>query len=459
MTIPFRYQIKGVRKITKLNGRALLCDSMGLGKSLQCLLFAEANPDMRPMIIVCPASLKWNWQREVLKHTGKRSSVLETTRPPEKGIDSRLLSKNILIINYDILHAWLPLLRSLKPQLIVLDEVQKIKGLRTRRTKTCRNLCRGVPHIIGVSGTPMVNRPVELWPILNILRPDLWPSFYTFGHAHCKPELTPWGWKYNGAEKLDVLYETLRKNVMIRRLKEDVMDQLPAKSRHVILLDLPNRKEYDHAVNDFASWLRSQPNVRIDRALRAQAITKITYLKGLIGRLKMPIVTGWVQDYLESTGEKLLLFGVHQAFVNGMAEQFGAKAVAVNGNVTGNKRQRAFDQFNRDKRVRLFVGNIDAAGTGWSCPSASATAFGEFGWTPGEHSQAEDRVHGIGRGVANKVSTAWYLVAKGTLEEKLVSVIQEKQKNLDLTLDGRITESGFNVMDVLIDEIAKAGGK
>lgn len=452
MTTPYRFQIKGVRKITRLNGRVLLADSMGLGKTLQILLYAQQNPTVRPIVVVCPASIKYNWGREAMKHIGMRASVLEGTKVPEDQLIPELAAE-LIILNYDILKYWVPTLKKIKPQLIVGDEAHALIDPRSQRTRALRELCKNVPHVILATGTPFQSRPAQIWPMLNIIRPDLYPSFRPFGERYCRPKLTPWGWKYDGAERLDELNKILLREVMVRRLKEDVLQDLPDKARHVTLLDLPNRAEYDRALNDFASWVRDQPNIRADRALRAQAVTKITYLKKLVGELKVPSIVAWIEQFLNETGEKLLVFGIHTELVEGLRERFDGQAVMVNGSITKRKRQQAFDQFNKDKRTRLFIGNIDAAGVGWNCTSASTTAHVELAWVPAKHSQAEDRVHGMSRGMENVRSRAYYLIAADTLEEKLLTLLQARQKTMDAAIDGNAEASGYNVKDLLIEAI------
>lgn len=299
-----------------------------------------------------------------------------------------------------------------------------------------------------ISGTPMTNRPAELWPALNILRPDIFSSFYSFGSRFCNPRKTPWGWDYRGAANLEELHELLSKTCMIRRLKKDVLNDLPEKTRQVLPLEISNRKEYTQAENYFLTWLRKQSKSRARKAERAERLVKIGELKRLAGRLKLPAVIQWVSEFLEESDGKLLLFAIHKTVINALFEKFQKQAVRITGETPKKDRYVYIDRFNKDPKCRLMIGNVQAAGVGWSCTSASTVAFAEMAWTPGEMTQAEDRVHGIGRGTGVPASF-YYLVGTKTIEDKLVNVLHTKQQNLSTTMDGHADASGFDVLDKL----------
>jgi SWI/SNF-related matrix-associated actin-dependent regulator 1 of chromatin subfamily A len=344
--------------------------------------------------------------------------------------------------------------------------------LSAKRTKAFKHLCRsvpfvstyegmvfnGVPHVIGLSGTPLTNRPAELWPFLNICRPDVFDKFYPYGVRYCKPERTPWGTKYNGAERLDELHDLLKSTCMIRRKKIQVLKDLPLKQRIVVPIDIEDRKQYVEAEKEFIRWMiRTHPQ-KAEKARRAERLVKMGYLKRLAAQLKMKAVREWIHNYLEESDSKLIVFGVHRNVLVPLTEHFGEKAVRVDGKITKNKRQEAFDAINGNPKVRILFGNIQAAGVGWSCKTAHTTLFTELAWTPGEHQQAEDRIHGIGRGVKGKQSTSFYLIAKGTIEERLAEILQHKQKILDSTLDGGEQVDALNILDALEEAMIRSKG-
>lgn len=451
-TKPFRYQRQGVKRMWKFNGNTLLADDMGLGKTLQALMWAHELGE-GPILVICPAGAKWHWQKQAMEHIGLKSEVLEGRNPPRHW---RPHTKCI-IINYDILKNWIPVIRRMHPILTIVDECHKIKNRSTQQTKNTKILCRRSKYKILISGTPLTNRPAELFPALNILRPDRFPSFHSYAERHCRPTLKPWGWEYKGATHLKELHHKLRKWCMIRRLKRDVLKDLPAKTRTVIPVELlkADRKEYDEAEKDFVKWLAKKSRRLALRAAKAERLVKMGYLKRLAAKLKMKQIIEWIDNFLQETDEKLLVFGIHKAVLKGLHEHYKRQSVLVTGEVTGRKRVHAQDLFNHDKRYRLFFGNIDAAGVQWSCSSASTTLFVEIGWIPGDHNQAEDRTHGIKRGRKGFVSQSYYLVARETMEEKLCQIIQEKQRVLDETLDGKEPDGdSLNIFDQLTEMIA-----
>lgn len=453
----YNYQKKGVRRIEGFDIRALLADEMGLGKTLQFLATLRRNHKRcMPAVVVCPASLKWNWARESLMHIGCRAYIAEGRTPP----DHAPIKANIrlVIINYEILPYWMDWLEDLNPQLVGVDECQYIKNRDAQRTKSVKMLCRNRPHIVMMSGTPLTSRPAELWPALNILMPEEFNSFMTYAWDYCKPRRTPWGWEYKGATNLDELHELLTETCMIRRRKTDVLHELPDKTRVVIPFDLPRhaRKEYEYAESNFMRWLaKSSGKATAKRARKAEQLVKMGYLKRLAASLKYDSTTEWVDNFFDDTDGKLVLFGVHQKIIKPLVERYKSMAVFVDGSVTGHKRQVAVDQFQTKDKVRLFVGNLQAAGVGLTLTAAHNAAFAELGWTPGEHTQGEDRIHRIGQ---SNAATCYYLVARNTIEEDLCRILQEKQAVLEATLDGVDSGDDLDIFDQLTQSIEHRRG-
>ncbi len=451
-TKPFPYQNEDALAIEYAQGRTGIFNEMGLGKSLTAWLYAHRNPELRPAVIVCPASIKFVWEYELKTHFNTHAEVLNGSRPPP---DAWRIKPHVLIVNYDILKptrrwpGWLAWLRDLKPQLVIGDECQALGNKTSGQAKAFRELCRGVPHVLCLSGTPLVNRPAELWNVLNILWPKKFPAFRPYAFEFCNPRLTPWGWDYSGAKNLDVLHARMEKQGVIRRLKKDVLKDLPAKQRFVVPLPMTNPGEYSNAASDYVGWLRKQSPAKAKRAGRAKSLAAMGGLKQLAALKKMPAVFDWVDNFLQDSDEKLILFCVHKSIVKQLMDRYGKIAVKVDGSVTGRDRQAATNGFLRNNRIRLFVGNIKAAGVGWSAKGVSNVAFVELGWTSGGHVQAEDRCHGIGRGRVGIASSVYYLVAKDSIEVKLCQILQRKAKILAATLDGETNSRDLNVFDEL----------
>lgn len=468
---PYAYQRRGIKRIHRFGGRALVADEMGLGKTCQALLYWDryvrpTHPG--PLVVVCPAYLKWNWEREVRTWLKLRAYVCEGERPPEF-----LPRAKVYVINYDILapkkrkrrrgaarprRSWVGVLRKLKPALVVPDEIQAIKERTSTRTRMVHKLQKGVPHFVALGGTAGVeNCPFELFPVLNMIDPARWANAYPFAMRYCAPKMTPWGPVFKGATNLDELHRELKASCMIRRMKKDVLKDLPLRRSSIVPVDIDNRKEYVRAETDLVRWLMKFGKRKAKRAAAAEKLVKWAYLRRLAGQGKFKAIVEWVREFLK-TGKKLLLFGIHTELLTWIYEAFRkeAGAVLVTGKVPAKNRTIMFDTFNADPRCRLMVGNIEAAGTGWSCRSCSTVAFVELAWNPSKHRQAGDRCHGIGRGVVGKRTTTVYLVAHGTVEETLVTMLQKKQKVQDELLDGkRRSGTDLDLRDKLESELLK----
>ncbi len=443
-SVPYSFQIRGVRAMCRMGGKVLNADEAGLGKSIESLMYMERNsPGVWPAVVVCPAGLKWNWEREALTHMGWKVEVLEGTGA--RKIRSR---KRIFVINYDILKHWVGALQELRPGLVVGDEVQMVSNWQCQRARAFRRLCKDVKHLLMLSGTPLTNKPAELWHVLHILRPEQFPNFYSYASRWCALKRTPFGLDYSGASDLPGLHRTISP-FMVRRLKEDVLRDLPEKTRCVVPLEMKGRKEYDKAVRDFLGWLGQKKPSALSGAVRAEFLVKTHYLKHLAAQLKLPAVLEWVDNFLAGCDRKLVAFAWHKDIVGEIARKNKHRAVVVSGQVTGQSRQTAVDRFQNEKSVRIFVGNIKAAGTGITLTAASDVVFAELAWTPGDMEQCESRPHRIGQ--HNSVS-CWYLCARNSIEEKLLRIIQSKKRILSGVLDG---DEGAGSMDVY-DELIKA---
>lgn len=449
MTTLYRYQRKGVYAMRRFRGRVLVADEMGLGKSLQALSFM-ARWKSYPTIIVCPASLKWNWEREIATHLNLSCEILEGRKPPRVN-RSRVQTPNIVIINYDILKNWVPWLLSLKPKLVIFDEAHYCGNVRTQRTKAMRALTKGVEQIIGLTGTPLINRPAELWPILNLIRGDLYPHFRPFADAYCAPKLTPWGWQFKGATNLLQLHAELREHLMVRRMKAKVLKDLPKNRQIIVPLHLKDRKQYDLAQTDFLHWVARQKGISTAKRVRgAEAMAKWTYLTQLAAELKLDQVYEWIDNFLQSSDEKLVVFGIHHAILKPLHHRYLHTSVLINGSVPGKERQRRVDQIQTNPKVRLLFGNIDAAGVGLNITIPNTVLFVEIPFTPADISQAIARVNRIGQ---TQDTTSYFLVAQDTIEEKLLRLVRRKQQITESAIDGLDKGSMEDIYGALLKEL------
>jgi SWI/SNF-related matrix-associated actin-dependent regulator 1 of chromatin subfamily A len=448
----YPFQQEGVAMIEQFmaaeNG-VLLADSMGLGKTIQALTYLANHPELRPAVIVCPASIKGGWEQQARQHLNMRVAVLEGRNPQKFGISQA--SRQIFVINYDILDAWAEWLIKQNPKIVVGDEIHYCGNKTTIRTRAMKKLVASAGKFIAISGTPLTNNPMELWPTLNMNNAERWGTHHGFSLMYTHRRRTPWGWDYRKPKNLSQLHQRLKESCMIRRLKEDVLDDLPAKMSNVVPIVLSDRKEYNAAERDFRAWVvKNMTRPQAMRTLRAEAMTKMGHLKRLCAKLKMRHMIGWVENFLEASDQKIILFAVHRAVIEIVQKTFKGCAV-VTGDVTGKDRDKEFNRFNRDKKCRVFVGNIKAAGVGWSASACSDVAFLELPWTPGDIEQASDRIRGIGRGIKGVGATSHFLIAANTVEEKICQMIEAKKETLDRTLNGTHSKEEMDIVSRLLD--------
>lgn len=422
---PLHFQVAGIRFVERSNGRCILGDDMGLGKTYQAIAWLRMHPEARPAVIVCPATLKWQWKDELRMHAGLSSAVLS-------GRGGVVPDKKIIIINYDILSFWQEELSKMKIQVLVLDECHYIKTRQAARTKTCKDLSKNIPHVIALSGTPITGCPVEFFPVLQIINKKHFSSFWRYAFRYCDPK-PGWrgkGWDFRGSSNLPEL-KTKIKPFIIRRLKKNVLKDLPQKRRSLIQVEIYNRIEYEQALNDFLGWVKKrQGEMKARKAMRAEALVKLNQLRGLIANGKIPSAITWINDWMESTKKKLVVFGVHTKVLKALKRKFPSAAMIIGET---KNRKGEIKKFQTSKKCRLFIGNIKAAGIGTTLTAASDVLFVEFGWTPGANIQAEDRVLRIGQ--KSKTMMAYYLIGHDTIEPKLWRLVQSKKRVLDFLLD------------------------
>ena len=442
----YDYQVEGVSFIQSRDGNVLLADEMGLGKTLQVLAWLQLRPELRPVLIVCPSTLKLNWHREILESTSIPESeirILEGRKP------DRNLEGSVWIINYDVLQHWKPLfrLKKFRPLVMVCDECHNIKNRKTKRSKAANVIAKLASHVIGVSGTPIINRPIEFFLMVHMIDPKLFPSYWHYVQRYCDVKINKYGgsWDTGGDANMQELHKVLVGSIMLRRLKADVLPQLPAKQRTVVPFTIRNKAEYNAALRDFKGWLRSKGK---DES-KAIVLAQITALKKLAVEGKIKAVVEWVLDFLES-GEKLVLFCSHHATVDVLKRELGRGVVAIDDRTPMKERTKHIHAFQHTPFVRVLVGTLKTVSAGITLTAASNVAKVELGWTPGEHDQAEDRVHRIGQqsGAVN----IWYLVAVGTIEMDILELIDKKREVLAAALDGKPV-ADFNLMKQLLKRI------
>jgi hypothetical protein len=422
--------------------RAFLADEQGLGKTVEALATLQAD-EAFPAIIVTPAALKLNWIREIEHWLPARSAQTlngsDGTRP--------LARAEITVVNYDILAAHIDGLSNLKPRALVLDESHYCKNATAKRTLAAQRLSAAVEHdglLLALTGTPVMNRPGELISQLRILG-----RLPEFGSG------AQFGRRFRGPDAHLRLHWHLRARCFVRRLKSEVLPQLPAKRRSVVPVELDNDAEYRLAERDVVAWLRSQPldlrelDAKVAAALRAERLVRLNALKQLAARGKLASALNWIHDFLCS-GERLVLFAHHREIQRAVLERFPS-ALHILGADHPRAREQALEAFQHcvgDER-RLIVCSMAVASEGITLTRSSNVAFLELDWTPAKHDQAEDRCHRIGQ---KDAVNAWYLLAAETIDETIGALLERKRAVIGAITDGREEEEG-GVLDALVCEL------
>jgi len=438
----FPYQMEGVSFLEQRNGRGLIADEMGLGKTAQALAWLQLHPELRPAVVVVPASLKLNWEKEAdMWMDNPATQILSGNKT-----DAPIIG-DIIIINYDILPSWVDVLKKIEPKVLVTDECHYFKNNGALRTKAVKKLGKTIPHVIALSGTPIISRPIEAYNAIKLINPDGTPSVWEYGKKYCALSHNRFGWDFNGACNTEDLHKWLSETIMIRRIKAEVLTELPDKLYSVVPLEMTNSKNYAYAESNFISWIRqNKGDAAARKAANAEALVEIETLKQVCVAEKMNAAISWIRNFLEVDSNKLVVFATHKTTVDRLMEEFAGIAVKLDGSTKPTERQSVVERFQSDPVVKLFVGNIRAAGVGITLTAASNVAFLELPWTPGELSQAEDRCHRIGQ---KDTVNVYYLLATGTIEEMMAALLDSKRKIVDSITDG-IEASPDNLLTELL---------
>jgi len=420
------------------NKRVFIADEMGLGKTVEALATMQAAQAF-PALVVCPASLKLNWQREAQRWLpGKRAVIIDSKKTPDDWREAQ-----IIIINYDILGKWVESLTGVGFRIIVFDECHYIKNYKAQRTEAAKRLAKGIEYRLLMSGTPLLNHPAELISQLDIAgRLDDLGGFWHIANHYCGYRQGR-GFAKSGFH-LDELNRKMRETCYIRRLKKDVLAELPAKQRSIVPLAISNRREYDRLAD---SEIPDEPGAHLVR---------VEELKQLAVSGKMNSVVEWVKNFLDSDG-KLVLFAWHRATAETLAQTFSAelgyRVDCIIGGMDTQVVQSAVDRFQNDDAVKLIVLNIQSGGVGITLTASSNVAFVEFGWNPGTMDQAEDRVHRIGQ-QAESIN-CWYLVGEGTIDEDIYDLIVTKRGTVDAASNGILDDdkSKYSMARELIERV------
>jgi hypothetical protein len=407
--------------------------------TVEAIATLEAR-DAFPAVIVCPASLKENWKREINKWLPHRKVNIVSGK-------TDIVACDVNVVNYDILYKFVEPIKHLKINGLVLDESHYVKTGTSKRTKAAKDIATSVPSsgsVLLLSGTPIMNRPAELVSQLEIMgMMSRFGGKWSFLKRYTAAHHNGFGWDTSGASNLTELNTKLRQNCYIRRTKDEVLPELPEKSRNIVHLEATGAgaKEYRAAEDDLVLFLRSNGYKTKDSG---EHMARTQVLKRLAAWAKMNAVEEWIDSFLASCDRKLVVFAHNVDVVDHLASKYGN--YRVSGRDSMGERQAAVDAFQNDPKARVIVLNLQAGGVGITLTAGSDVVFVQMGWTPGEHDQAEDRCHRIGQ--KNNVQI-WYLLASGTIDEDIYDLVDAKREIVDAVTEGDEVEQQSVVKDLM----------
>lgn len=431
----YPFQRVGVR-LLDLRGKALLSDEMGLGKSCQTLAHLNNNPSYRPVLIISPSSVKINWKREIIKWTHSNGDdVCIVEGRTNNGLPQL---DNWFIINYAIVHHRLEDLFKLNFGAIIIDESHYIKNHDSKRTEAVSKLCHRVEHIYCLSGTPMPNKPIELYSQLSVLNITSVPEFNKlwgkegFAQKYCgafkKRTRTKEYWDLSGATNLDELQTKLEKYIMIRRKKENVLKELPNKRRMMISVDIENRDDYNNVMDELRKTSKDKTNYT-----SGKAFGQLEKLRDMSWKGKIVNVKKWIDDAVGQY-DKIVVWAHHKELQRNLYNHYEDIALHLTGGMTSKQRQDIIDEFTNNDNIKVCVASMKSAGVGINLQISSCAIFTELLWSPADHKQCEDRVHRIGQ--ESDTVEVYYLIANRTIEEEMFKIISHKQRLSDEAIDG-----------------------
>ena len=440
----YAHQVEGVGFLLGRR-RSILADDMGLGKTRQSIIaMTEAEP-AGPWLVVCPASVKHNWVRELrLALDDVETCVVGPGPVPTTGF------AGWIVVNYDLLKRDIDPLLEHRFAGIVFDEGHYLKNHRAQRSRLARRLvveAESDPVVHVLTGTPLTNRPRDLFPLLQLVGHALGHSFLAFAKRYCDGHKNDYGyWVTTGASNVEELSVQLQ-GIMLRRNKDDVLD-LPAKQRTWIEVDVDARvrDSLNDAVELFLSGLSGERDGGRDGRGRRLGMAMFSTARRRLAVAKVPHTLEYVEGAVDQ-GEKVLLFSCFTHATRRFEKALGEMAVTITGEVPTSKRQGIVDRFQADDSVRVLIGQIHAACVGINLTAARQVVFNDLDWVPANHWQAEDRTHRIGQTGTVNVT---YMVARDTLEEFIRTILQTKARLVDDVIEGRALGNAMEA-DVLVE--------
>ena len=435
--------------IEKLAGskRFILADDMGLGKTTSTII-AALETGSKKILIVCPASLKINWQREIENYSDRPVFICEGKKFSTE--------HDFVIINYDILKNFhdpkskeLTLLEQCNFDLVILDEAHMISNAQAQRTKIINSFVKKINRVWLLTGTPMTSRPMNYYNLLSIIESPVAQNWMAYAIRYCQGYQFKAGnrkvWNVSGASNLEELRDRTSKQIL-RRLKEEVLD-LPDKIITPVYLRLQS-KEYENLMGEYYDWYDKNPDQSSSLTVQFSKLMKV---RKVIANEKTRQTIEFAENILEQ-GKKVIIFTNFTDSLQTIYQHFGKQAVYLDGSCSNSVRQQAVDQFQNEEKIKVFVGNLKAAGVGLTLTSAEVVIMNDLSFVPAEHAQAEDRAYRYGQ---KSNVLVYYHLYENTIEGAIYDILNKKKEIIRTVMGDQIPENVGDVAEEILNLINK----
>jgi len=437
---PLEHQKEAIEKLAG-SKRFILADDMGLGKTTATII-AALETGAKKILIVCPASLKINWQREIENYTDRSVYISEGK--------NFSIEHDFVIVNYDILKNFYDLkskTESLITQgnfdLIILDEAHYVSNGQAARTKLVNSFSKSCERVWLLTGTPMTNRPMNYFNLLALIESPVAQNWMAYAIRYCQGYQFTAGtrkiWNVTGASNLEELRDRTSRQVL-RRLKTEVLD-LPEKIITPVYLRLKS-KLYEGLMGEYYDWYNKNPDESTSLTVQFSKLMKV---RQVIAEEKIKDTIELAENILEQD-KKVIIFTNFTETLNRIADHFGKQAVRLDGSTSKPQRQYAVDQFQDNEKIKVFVGNVKAAGVGITLTAAEAVIINDLSFVPGDLAQAEDRAYRYGQ--KNSVSV-YYPIFDNSIEGIIYDMVNQKKQNIGTVMGDNIDEKGDFISDIM----------
>ena len=437
---PLSHQKEAIEKLVG-SKRFILADDMGLGKTTSTII-AALETGVKKILIVCPASLKINWEREIANYSDRSVFIAEGKKYSTEA--------DFVIVNYDILKNFHDpkdkensLLVQSNFELIILDEAHMISNAQAQRTKIINNFAKDTKRVWLLTGTPMTSRPMNYYNLLNIIESPVAQNWMAYAIRYCQGYQFTAGkrkvWNVTGASNLEELRDRTSKQIL-RRLKEDVLD-LPDKIITPVYLRTSS-KEYKDLMGEYYDWLENKKDEASSLTIQFSKIMKV---RKVIANEKVKQTIEFVENIIEQ-GKKVIIFTNFTDTLQLIHNHFGKESVYLDGSCNKVQRQFAVDQFQENEKIKVFVGNLKAAGVGLTLTSAEVVIMNDLSFVPAEHAQAEDRAYRYGQ--KNNV-LVYYPIFENTIEGVIYNILNTKKKIIGTVMGDQVSDSVDVVEEIL----------